>query len=214
MPLISRSIGFSPVNNRKWLLPISPISDYLKREALYREKALAMKKRTAPAILITGSPGSGKSTLMARLIKDIGAGPIAGLSTPEVRKRDLRVGFKMIDLASGKEEVLASTSGKGPTVGKYHVNIDAIDTMVKHIEETLPSARFIFIDEIGKMELFSSRFKQFVDRVFLSDKPVVAVVHRALVPEYRDRGRLFSLTRDNFEDVRTSILSELKSQLD
>src|SRR5262245_61926834 len=103
-----------------------------------------MKKRTAPAILITGSPGCGKSTLMARLIKDVGARQIAGLSTPEVRQSNVRVGFKMIDLASGDEDVLASTSGKGPIVGKYHVNVDAIDRIVAKIELSLPSARFIF----------------------------------------------------------------------
>jgi nucleoside-triphosphatase len=149
---------------------------------------------------------------MARLIKDVGTRRIAGLSTPEVRQRNVRVGFKVIDLASGDEEVLASTSGKGPMVGKYHVNVDAIDRIVAKMDLSLPSARFIFIDEIGKMELFSSRFKEFVDRVFLLDKPVIAIIHRSLVPVYRDKGRLFSLTRDNFEDVRTSILSELKSK--
>jgi nucleoside-triphosphatase THEP1 len=103
----------------------------------------AMKKRNAPAILITGSPGSGKSTLLARLIKDVGARQIAGLSAPEFRQRNQRVGFKMIDLGSGEEEVLASTSGTGPTVGKYHVNVDAIDRIVAKIELALPSARFI-----------------------------------------------------------------------
>jgi nucleoside-triphosphatase THEP1 len=60
--------------------------------------------------------------------------------------------------------------------------------------------------------MFSNRFKKFVDRVFLLDKPLIAIVHRNLVPEYRDKGKLFSLTRDNFDKIRTSILSELQSK--
>ena len=169
-------------------------------------------KATARAILITGSPGSGKSTLMARLIKDINDGPIAGLSTPEIRRGHGRQGFKMIDLASGDEEILASTSGPGPTVGKYHVDVEAIERIVKKVEASLPAARFIFIDEIGKMELFSDRFKDLVDRVFSLGKPVVAVVHRNLVRQYQMKGRLFSVTRSNFEDVHAEILTELQSR--
>src|SRR5215467_5211086 len=139
---------------------------------------------------------------MARLINDLPNGRIAGLSTPEIRRGRLRVGFKMIDLATGEEEILASTSGKGPTVGKYHVDVEAIDRMVAKVESSLARARYIFIDEIGKMELFSSRFKEFVQHVFLLDKPVVAVVHRSLVSRYCDRGILFTVTRNNFEEVR------------
>jgi nucleoside-triphosphatase len=127
-----------------------------------------MKKTTSRAILITGNPGCGKSTLMARLIKDIDDGHIGGLSTPEIRRGHIRIGFKMIDLATGDEEILASTSGTGPAVGKYHVDVEAIDRIVAKIETSLAPAHFIFIDEIGKMELFSNRFKESAGSRFFS----------------------------------------------
>ena len=148
---------------------------------------------------------------MARLIKDIGEVRIAGLSTPEIRRGKLRVGFKMIDLASGEEEILAATSGRGPSVGKYHVDVEAIDRMVKRIESSLVPARFVFIDEIGKMELFSDRFREFVERVFSLGKPVIAVVHRSLVSQYRRKGVVFLVTRKNFEEVRTAVLEQLRA---
>ena len=168
-----------------------------------------MNKKRPPRILITGSPGSGKSTLMAKLIEDIHARRIAGLSTPEIRRDGIRAGFKMIDLASGEEEILASTAGSGPTVGKYHVNVAGVDEIVKRIEASLEAADFIFIDEIGKMELLSKNFDTFIDHVFSLNKPVVAVVHRNFVSRYRSKGLVFVLTRNGFEDVRNSILLEL-----
>jgi nucleoside-triphosphatase len=149
---------------------------------------------------------------MKRLIEDIGEGRIAGLSTPEIRRGKLRVGFKMIDLASGAEEILASTSGKGPTVGKYHVDVKAIDRTVEKIESSLAAARYVFIDEIGKMELFSDRFTGFVERVFSLGKPVIAVVHRSLVSQYRRKGTVYSVTRNNLEEVRAAILAQLKGR--
>ena len=168
-----------------------------------------MAKRSVPRILITGNPGSGKSTLMTAIIKDIQPHQIAGLSTPEIRRDGSRLGFKMIDLATGDERILASTSGKGPTVGKYHVNLSALDEMVAVIEGSIPMADFIFIDEIGKMELLSKTFERFVEQVFSLDKPVIAVVHRNFVSRYRGKGKLFTLTRTNFGEVRRSILSIL-----
>ena len=148
---------------------------------------------------------------MTRLIQDIHAKKIAGLSTPEIRRKGIRSGFKMIDLASGEETILASTTGSGPTVGKYHVNVAGVDEIIKRIEASLDTAEFVFIDEIGKMELLSKTFEAFIDHVFSLDKPVVAVVHRNYVSRYRSLGRVFVVTRNSFEDVRNSILTELAS---
>src|SRR5215831_12150634 len=108
--------------------------------------SFGMSKKRPPRILITGSPGSGKSTLMAKLIEDIHTRKIAGLSTPEIRRNGIRAGFKMIDLASGEEEILASTSGAGPSVGKYHVNVAGIDDIVGRIGASVETADFVFID--------------------------------------------------------------------
>jgi nucleoside-triphosphatase THEP1 len=46
--------------------------------------------------------------------------------------------------------------------------------------------------------------------VFLLDTPIIAVVHRNLVTRYRDKGQIFVVTRERFEDVRSAILTELK----
>jgi nucleoside-triphosphatase len=146
---------------------------------------------------------------MAKLIKDVHPRRIAGLSTPEIRRNGIRTGFKMIDLASGEEEMLASTSGSGPTVGKYHVNVAGVDEILQRIEASLDTADFVFIDEIGKMELLSKNFDRLIEHVFSLDKPVVAVVHRNFVSRYRSKGNVFVLTRNSFEQVRNSILAEL-----
>lgn len=150
---------------------------------------------------------------MAKLIQDVRPQQIAGLSTPEIRRGGVRIGFKMIDLATGDEEILASTSGKGPMVGKYHVNVAGVDDIVRRIEASLDAAQFVFVDEIGKMELLSAEFQRFIELVFTLDKPVVVVVHQNLASRYRSKGKLFTLTRNNFEQVRESILAELHAAM-
>ena len=94
-------------------------------------------------------------------------------------------------------------------MGKYHVNVAGVDEIVQRIEASLDSADFVFIDEIGKMELFSKNFSRFIEQVFSLDKPVIAVVHRNYVSRYRSKGNVFVLTRNSFEQVRNSILVEL-----
>jgi nucleoside-triphosphatase len=60
-------------------------------------------------ILITGPPRCGKSTLISRLIKYYSVEKnykVYGFLTPEVREKGNRIGFDIMDIASGKTSPL------------------------------------------------------------------------------------------------------------
>lgn len=161
------------------------------------------------SILLTGKPGSGKSTLLLSVIERLKDRKIAGIITPEIRVGGSRHGFRIIDLCSKEERILSSTTGKGPRVGKYYVNVANIDAIVGKFQQSADSAEIIVIDEIGKMELFSEKFKHAVDKAFSSDKKILAVVHRSLASRYRNKGTLIVVEKDKVDKLRTELLSML-----
>ncbi len=137
--------------------------------------------------LVTGRPGIGKTTLVKKVAEALyDKYIIRGFITQEVREQGSRIGFKLmtIDRALGKdgqEDWLAHVSlfRGGPRVGKYNVNIEAIDNIaVKTLEEALKdNVDLIIIDEIGPMELLSRKFLPTVEKVLDSDKIVLATIH-------------------------------------
>lgn len=170
-----------------------------------------MQVKMSDKIFITGKPGCGKSTLINKIINNIkNKYNIAGIITPEIRKNNQRTGFKIIDLASGQEEILASVDIKGkPRVSKYGVNIDGINKITHKFLESFEKADYIFIDELGPMEFFSKDFKKMLDKVFDSDKNIIVTLHRNLINKYKNKGKLFYLERDNFDQVLKEVLDIL-----
>lgn len=160
-------------------------------------------------IFLTGAPGCGKSTLVQELIEALKGKKLAGIITPEIREGGRR-GFKIIDLASGREEVLASVDiVSGPRVGKYGVNIPGIDRIVDLFRGSFPGADYVFLDEIGKMELFSRKFEETSEEILNSGKFVIAVVHRSLVSRYKERGELLRVERGKGQEIKSCILEIL-----
>ncbi len=104
---------------------------------------------------------------------------VGGMISREAREGNVRVGFEIIDLTSGKHGWLAHVDQKvGPRVGKYHVNIGDLENIgAKAIVEAAEKCAVVAIDEIGPMELYSQKFKQAVEQALLSEKMVIAVVH-------------------------------------
>ena len=162
-------------------------------------------------IFVAGMPGCGKSKLVEQLIFELKkrGKNIAGIITPEVR-RDSRQGFEIIDIATGSKEILASVDIKGPKVSKYHINIAGIEKIVEIFEKSLPAAEIIFIDEIGKMEMYSEKFKTMLARLLVSNKIVVATLHRTFVKKYKSNGKLFWLERGKLEEVKAALLEEIQ----
>lgn len=103
-----------------------------------------------------------------------------GLYCPEIREGGVRAGFKIIDIMTGEERILAHVRQReGPQVSKYRVNVGNVDELSEAaIGRALREADFVVIDEIAPMELYSEGFRRAVRTAFDSPKPLLAIIHQ------------------------------------
>ncbi len=167
------------------------------------------------AWLLTGPPGIGKSTLVSKviyLLRSRGVG-VGGCLTKERRRGKERVGFTILDLMSGREAELASSSGSlGPRVGRYRVNLPGLaEVGATSLREAAKSADVIIIDEVGPMELTSPEFKKGVEACIRSGKPLLAVVHELMKDPVIEEFR--SMADKSFIEVTLHIREGLPASL-
>jgi nucleoside-triphosphatase len=169
-----------------------------------------MKMAMSRILILTGAPGVGKTTVLfniAEALKTKGVS-VGGMITREVREENVRVGFEILDLTSGKHGWLAHVNGNGPQVGKYHVNLNDLDRIgTAAITQALEKCTIVAIDEIGPMELYSPKFKQAVAQALESKKLLLMVVHGKakdpLVTQVKRRvdAEIFNVTFSNREKL-------------
>jgi nucleoside-triphosphatase len=139
---------------------------------------MVLRKRV---LLLTGSPGVGKTTVMMKTVnalKEKGYS-VGGMISHEARENGTRVGFEIMDLSSSEHGWLARTNQtSGPQVGRYRVNIEDLNNIgAKAIIDASEKCDVIAIDEIGPMELLSNKFKETARKALESRRLVIAVVH-------------------------------------
>ena len=163
-------------------------------------------------IAITGKPGSGKTTLVKSLsifLKSMGL-PLWGFYTEEVREKAKRIGFDLVEVASGRRLPLAR-AGKGRfTVGKYRVEVQNINSFLEKKKGLL------ILDEVGRMELLSREFKDFVEEVLGEDGNVILTfglnIPQELRSEIERKFEVCFLTPANRNQLEEKIKEKLRHE--
>ncbi len=164
-------------------------------------------------IAVTGSPGSGKSTTVQKAVEISGV-KASGMLSRERREGGRRIGFAIENLATGEVGTLARLSGEGPRLGRYVVDIGDLDGIGARAIEEAPSSELIVIDEVGPMELASSRFVAAVEAALDTDRPMLVVLHgrsrHPLARRIRENFRLLTITPETRDAIAREIGEELR----
>ncbi len=128
-------------------------------------------------ILLTGKPGIGKTTVIRKVLQMLDDKAI-GFYTEDYRdpKTHRRKGFKVITY-NGKEGILADVDFESDyRVGKYGVDVKQFEKLaIPILEKALKEKdKIVVIDEIGKMEFFSEKFKNLIKQIM--EDPEIKVI--------------------------------------
>ncbi len=156
--------------------------------------------------LLTGRPGTGKTSLIKQVVAGM-RDRVGGFYTEEIRSGGERQGFRLVTL-DGQEAILAHINIHSPyRVSRYRVDIDSLDRVgVSALNQAVKEQRLVVIDEIGKMELFSTNFRKAVMQIINSGNKVLGTIMSSPNPEadaikHQPQVKLITVTRTNHHRV-------------
>ncbi|OGN95061.1 MAG: hypothetical protein A2Z75_02740 [Chloroflexi bacterium RBG_13_50_10] len=170
----------------------------------------------ASVYLLTGSPGTGKTTAIRQAIARSKA-KAGGFYTEEIRSGGDRQGFRIVTLDEQNAILAHVDFSSRYKVSKYGVDVLNLENVgVAAINKAIEDSELIVIDEIGKMELFSPGFRQAVLKAIDSGKKVLGTIMLSPHPfadeiKRHPEVKVVELTRASHEQVLREILDWLKS---
>ncbi len=141
----------------------------------------------APVIVLTGRPGSGKTTTLERIIDSlVGNGcDVAGLIQPGEFQEGAKVGFSIKDLRTGEEAPLARrTSRESGQHGTGFLFDEAGLELARQALASVPEGAVLVVDELGPVELRGQGHMPALRQALALRPPrvLILVVRRHLVP--------------------------------
>ena len=168
-------------------------------------------------ILLTALPRTGKSTAIHKIVQMLGIKNCGGFYTEEIRENGERVGFRIKTL-SGKEGLLSHVNIESEyRISRYGVDLDTFERIC--LEElknaiTNDNIKYIIIDEIGPMQLFSKEYKRLLIELLKSKKQVIGTIFMNPYEwlddfKKKDGIELIEITFDNRDELPLQIVEKV-----
>jgi nucleoside-triphosphatase len=169
-------------------------------------------------LFLTGNPGVGKTTLIRAVVERLEGITCAGFYTEETRRSGQRTGFRIVTL-DGQKETLASLGQQKPTVGKYSIHVEEFEKLALRClgPATTPADLYV-IDEIGKMELLSDRFRIRITELLSKPTNLFATISKkgsGFVDQIKRRSdvEIIEVTRKNRVELANELAGKIKIEL-
>ena len=175
-------------------------------------------------ILITGKPNTGKSTAIHKIVDMLGRKRCSGLLAEEILVNNERVGFSTYGIQSKDKITLAHVDiDKKYAVEIFGVDLKALESLSeKELDIALrdDKIKFIIVDEIGRMQVMSEKFRNLLDKIADSNKILIASICFEDEVEYirdfknRDDVELIILNEENRNEIPLKVIEEVNKDDD
>ncbi|EDK72755.1 nucleotide kinase-like protein [candidate division TM7 genomosp. GTL1] len=145
-------------------------------------------------ILLTGKPGSGKSTIIRKLIESYDEPAFWVVVDSIPRPEGGRAGF-IARNSLGETRIISHKTDIDSelVIGKNRVDLEAVTHMFGNI--TPYSNELVILDEIGPIQFLAPGFKEHLDKLFATHTDMIATIHfdNPQVAPYRVHPKIFLL---------------------
>ena len=161
-------------------------------------------------LILTGTPGIGKTTLIKECAYPF-VEKLGGFVTEELKEGHCREGF-LLKTFQGEKRVLAKKGMASPhKLNKYGIDLSALNNVgIPALKKAQAAGQLLVIDEIGKMEMMSEPFCQFVTSALAGPLPLLATIRTKAEPftsqvKKMSDTELLVLTRANYPEIKRRV---------
>jgi nucleoside-triphosphatase len=169
-------------------------------------------------VLLSGEPRVGKTTALKKIIQMVGKDKCIGFYTEEICNEFDRIGFDCVSLDGRRRRIADVNFESDVRIGRYGIDINVFeDFAIQAINNSFSYKKIIVIDEIGPIQLLSTKFKQELNNVLTA--PNCCVIGTIFYKKHTDIDEIkripgikfYTLTNENRNTIAENIFNTLRT---